>query len=322
MNKKYIRLIVFFCIVAIVGDTLPVFARANRERTEGPDTIGVLLPSQRERLWVQLKDSFTNTDITDNTQLRFFYSDMDVVLQEEQLNDALLQDMKVLIIAPVDDISVGRVLNKSRYLPLKVVSIKILPLNTNTVEYFIGYNYFGVGSILAKHIKVFRDYENILFISDGNGTAEQILEGIVEEKVLVDPYMVQQTLNNSIQKQIKSILYPYITSNVIVISDVPYILDTVDIYFEEQSKTNVLFAGVGSSGRTYSRFQKQQQIVSVLEDTDELAHTSTEVAIALFNKKKAAHQELVYNGKKKVRTIYLDPVIVTDKNYENILMYK
>ena len=319
MNRRYIEYISFYCIVIIFCFTITVYSRANLEQNGISSNIGVLFPSQRERSWVQLKNSFKNIGDMDNISMKFFYSDMDIILQEEQLNDALLQNIKVIVMIPVDDIHIGRILNKSRYNPLKIVAVKSLPLNTNNVEYFVGYNYISIGTILAKNIKAFDNYENILFISDESDIAEQMLEGMKKGNVLVEPYVIQQKIKSN---QIQKILFPYIESNVIIVSNVAYILDIVDIYFEKKLKNNVFFAGLGSSDRTYTRFQEKKQIISVIEDSNEIAENSVEVATAILSNKKFSYKELLYNGRKQVKAIYLEPKIVTDKNYKDILTHE
>lgn len=315
-------------------------------------TIGIAMPTKSSERWIADGNNVKKDLESKGYQTKLVYGEDDPDQQVSQIENLITQGVKALIVAAIDNKSLGNVLQQAKDAHIPVIAYDRLILGTPNVDYYASFDNEKVGQLQANYIvdklglKSGKGPFNIeLFAgsNDDNNTkyffngAMSVLKPYMDSKKLVvrsgqtalnqvttlrwDGATAQRRMDDILTKSYKSARVDAVLS--------PY--DGISIGILSALKSD----GYGSAGKPLPVLTGQdaelasvksiiagQQTQTVYKDTRQLAKVaSTMVDDVLNGKKPEVNDTKTYdNGAKVVPAYLLQPVSVDKTNYDKVLV--
>lgn len=315
-------------------------------------SIGVAMPTRASERWLA-----DGKGIVENLEERghrstLVYGDDDPKKQVAQIEGLVREGVDVLVVAAIDNKSLGGVLRKAAAAKIPVISYDRLILGTEHVDYYVSFDNEQVGRLQALHIidklklesekgpfsiELFAgsaDDNNTKYFFDG---AMHLLQPYLDEKRLVVPS--GQTAMKDVttlrwdgptaEKRMRRILTTTYTDRTVDAVLSPYDGISIGVL------TALRAAGYGSGGRALPVVTGQdaelasvksiiagEQSQTVYKDLRQLSEVTAEMVddILAGRPPKVNSRSAYNNGLKPVPAYLLQPESVDKSNYESVLV--
>ena len=293
--------------------------------------IGISLPTQRDVGWVRYKKQFELYAKKAGVDVIIQSADQDPSRQSSQVDNLLSEKIDILLIAPQDATAGAALVEKAHKSKVRVISFDRLILNSN-VDYYVSFDNFKVGELQGQYLKDKVKSGNIIVLSgaptDNNSFlfkagAMKSLEPairsgklkIVMEQPILDwqPSRAQQMTEDALTKNknnIQGILAPNDNTAGGVIQALA----------AQQLAGKVIVTGMDGEVTAAKRILNGTQSMTVFKDQNKLAEVAIQLAVDVVKKGKVNIKVTTDNGKMKVPSILLAPVVVDKNNLEKVLI--
>ena len=116
------------------------------------ELIGITLPNKTEARWVMDGNNIVQNLKAKGYKTDLQYSTYDVATQIAQIENMITSGAKVLIVSPVDAVTLSNVLQKAKLKGVKVISYDRLIMKTGNVDYYATFDNYQVGVLQATSI--------------------------------------------------------------------------------------------------------------------------------------------------------------------------
>lgn len=116
------------------------------------ELIGITLPNKTEARWVMDGNNIVKNLSSKGYKTDLQYSTYDVATQIAQIENMITSGAKVLIVSPVDAVTLSNVLQKAKLKGIKVISYDRLIMKTGNVDYYATFDNYQVGVLQATSI--------------------------------------------------------------------------------------------------------------------------------------------------------------------------
>lgn len=147
--KKFVLL---FVVLAMLIAAIPVFA-------EG-ELIGVAMPTNSLQRWNEDGNNMKTQFEKAGFEVILEFANNDVALQISQIENMILNEVKVLVVASIDGGALGDVLNTAHDNDIPVIAYDRLITGTEYVDYYTSFDNYRVGVIQGSYIVKALDLEN------------------------------------------------------------------------------------------------------------------------------------------------------------------
>ncbi|MEW2252229.1 MULTISPECIES: multiple monosaccharide ABC transporter substrate-binding protein [unclassified Streptomyces] len=315
-------------------------------------TIGIAMPTKSSERWIADGNNVKKDLESKGYQTKLVYGEDDPDQQVSQIENLITQGVKALIVAAIDNKSLGNVLQQAKDANIPVIAYDRLILGTPNVDYYASFDNEKVGQLQANYIvdklglKSGKGPFNIeLFAgsNDDNNTkyffngAMSVLKPYIDSKKLVvrsgqtalnqvttlrwDGATAQRRMDDILTKSYKSarvdaVLSPYDGISIGILSALKS-----DGYGSGNKPLPVL-TGQDAELASVKSIIAGQQTQTVYKDTRQLAKVASGMVDAvLTGKKPEVNDTKTYdNGAKVVPAYLLQPVSVDKTNYDKVLV--
>ncbi|MFE1298736.1 multiple monosaccharide ABC transporter substrate-binding protein [Streptomyces sp. NPDC058731] len=315
-------------------------------------TIGIAMPTKSSERWIADGNNVKKDLESKGYQTKLVYGEDDPDQQVSQIENLITQGVKALIVAAIDNKSLGNVLQQAKDANIPVIAYDRLILGTPNVDYYASFDNEKVGQLQANYIvdklglKSGKGPFNIeLFAgsNDDNNTkyffngAMSVLKPYIDSKKLVvrsgqtalnqvttlrwDGATAQRRMDDILTKSYKSarvdaVLSPYDGISIGILSALKS-----DGYGSGNKPLPVL-TGQDAELASVKSITAGQQTQTVYKDTRQLAKVASGMVDAvLTGKKPEVNDTKTYdNGAKVVPAYLLQPVSVDKTNYDKVLV--
>ncbi len=317
--------------------------------------VGVLMPTKSVQRWNQDGTNIKNLLEAEGYSVDLQYASNEVATQVSQIETMLSNDVKILVIAPVDSEAhlLSNILDRAKLLGVHVVSYDIFTRNTDSVSYYATFDSYSVGTVQAKYIV------DKLGLADGAGPfnielltgdlsynntplffngAMDILNPYIDNGQLVvksgkrsiEDASITLWASDTAQAHLKDIIDRTYSNNDEKIDAVLCSNDTIALGVVRaliEAKYSVddmpIITGQDCDILNVKKIIGGLQSMSVFKDTRELAAiTAAIVCDILKGEEPNINARLVYNnnGTKDVPSYVLEPFTIDVSNYEELLI--
>ncbi|MEG0125071.1 MAG: substrate-binding domain-containing protein, partial [Clostridia bacterium] len=122
--------------------------------------IGVAMPTQSLQRWNQdgenMKKQLEDAGFTVNLQ----YANNEVATQVSQLENMILDECQLLVVASIDGSALGTVLAQAKEANIPVIAYDRLIMDTDAISYYTTFDNYSVGTIQGNYVKDTLDLDN------------------------------------------------------------------------------------------------------------------------------------------------------------------
>ncbi|ANS64977.1 sugar ABC transporter sugar-binding protein [Streptomyces lincolnensis] len=315
-------------------------------------TIGISMPTKSSERWIADGNNVVKELKAKGYKTKLVYGEDEPDQQVSQIENMITQDVKALIVAAIDNKSLGNVLQEAKDAGIPVISYDRLILGTDNVDYYASFDNEKVGELQATYIvdklglKDGKGPFNIeLFAgsNDDNNTkyffngAMKVLKPYIDDKKLVvksgqnqltqvttlrwDGATAQRRMDDILTGTYKSgrvdaVLSPYDGISIGIISALK------SDGYGTSSKPWPVITGQDAEVASVKSIKAGQQTQTVFKDIRELAKVAANMVDASLNDKKPeVNDTKTYdNGSKVVPAYLLQPVSVDKGNWQKELV--
>lgn len=126
---------------------------------ETPD-IGISMPTTSSARWISDGETMEELFEDEGYNVVLEYAQDDIPTQVNQIENMITQGVKVLVIAAIDNQSLGNVLEEAAASGVEVIAYDRLIMDTPHVSYYATFDNFGVGELMGQGIVDGLDLEN------------------------------------------------------------------------------------------------------------------------------------------------------------------
>ncbi|MFJ5259537.1 multiple monosaccharide ABC transporter substrate-binding protein [Streptomyces sp. NPDC088387] len=316
--------------------------------TEGA-TIGIAMPTKSSERWIADGDNVVKDLEGKGYETRLVFGEDDPDQQVSQIENLITQGVDALIVAAIDNKSLGNVLQQAKDADIPVISYDRLILGTENVDYYASFDNEKVGELQGNYIldklglsggeKGPFNIELFAGSNDDNNTryffqgAMNVLQPYIDKKQLV--VRSKQTALNQVttlrwdggtaQKRMDDILTSAYKSERVDAVLSPYDGISIGILsalksddYGSASKPLPIVTGQDAEVASVKSIIADEQSMTVYKDTRELAKVASNMVDAvLSDKKPEVNDTKTYdNGAKVVPSYLLEPVSVDKENYQ------
>lgn len=116
-------------------------------------TVGVILPNKIFKRWIMDGDNIKKGLEAEGYKVDVKYSENDIPIQIEQIEEMIDNDVDCLVITAVDSTKLVDVLAKAKAKNIPVISYDRLLMDTDAVSYYATFDNKGVGLLIGKYVE-------------------------------------------------------------------------------------------------------------------------------------------------------------------------
>ncbi|OFX19280.1 MAG: hypothetical protein A2V77_10055 [Anaeromyxobacter sp. RBG_16_69_14] len=295
--------------------------------------IGLSLPTQREERWVKDRQTMEAEAKKRGVDLRVQVTDNDASKQVAQCENLISQGIKVLVLAPHDASSASVIIDKASKAGIKVISYDRLVLDSPLDYYYLSFDNLKVGELQGQFItsKVSKGTYVVLAGSPTDNNAKLFREGAMKYiKPLADKGDIKIVMDQFVKdwqpSEAQKLMEQALTANSNKIDAVLAPNDgtaggAIQALAAQGLAGKVPITGQDAELSGAIRVAQGTQSMTVFKDTRELGKRAIEMAIDLADGKPIDTQgRTVFNNKKPIPSVLLEPVIVTKDNLDDVLV--
>jgi putative multiple sugar transport system substrate-binding protein len=317
---------------------------------EGGGRVGIAMPTQTSERWIDDGNNLVAQFEAAGYETDLQFAGDDVSQQVKQIEDMITKGADVLVIAAINNESLGGVLAQAKDEDITVIAYDRLIRETDDVDYYATFDNYQVGVLQAQSILDGLDIENEdgpfnieLFagsLDDNNaffffnGAWDTLSPYIDEGKLVVksgdtdinvvatqrwDGEVAQSRMDNLLSThyaddEVHAVLSPYdgISRGIVA-----------SLESNGYSTANMpVISGQDAEVASVQMIIEGRQTATIFKDTRELASITVEMVDALLKGEEVPvnDTDTYENGVKVVPSFLLTPYIVTVDNYEEILI--
>ncbi|MET7453528.1 multiple monosaccharide ABC transporter substrate-binding protein [Streptomyces sp. NPDC005574] len=315
-------------------------------------TIGIAMPTKSSERWITDGANVEKDLKAKGYKTSLVFGEDDPDQQVNQIENLITQGVKALIVAAIDNKSLGNVLQQAADANIPVISYDRLILGTKNVDYYASFDNEKVGQLQANYIvdklglasgKGPFNIELFAGSNDDNNTkyffngAMSVLQPYIDKKKLVvrsgqtgltqvttlrwDGATAQKRMDDILTKSYKSekvdaVLSPYDGISIGILSA----LKSDD--YGSKSKPLPVLTGQDAELASVKSIIAGDQTQTVYKDLRKLAEVATTMVDDVLNGKKPETNDTKSydNGTKVVPAYLLQPVSVDKSNYQKVLV--
>ncbi|MBN2260607.1 MAG: sugar-binding protein [Clostridiales bacterium] len=299
--------------------------------------VGVSLPTQREERWVRDKVAMEAYAAEMGIELKVQVADADQAQQAQQVENLLTQGIDVLILAPHDASASAELIKKANAEGVKVISYDRLVTGTHLLDYYLSFDNEKVGALQGNYFVENAQPGNIMLFAGAptDNNASLFFAGamsVIQPKIDDGTYTVlggsdftQVATDNWVPANAQNRASNILTANPdATISGVLAPNDgTAGGIIEAFKAAKVVLpviTGQDSEIAAIKRIKGGDQSMTIFKDTRELAKAAIDMAISIYAGETVATNGLVDNGVFEVPSVLLEPKVVTQGNFQEMLI--
>lgn len=136
-----------------------VLSLASIASAEGK--IGVAMPTQSLQRWNQDGSNMKAQLEEAGYEVNLQYANNDVALQVSQLENMILDEVEVLVVASIDGSALGTVLADAKAAGIPVIAYDRLIMETDAVDYYATFDNYKVGTLQGTYLEEALDLANL-----------------------------------------------------------------------------------------------------------------------------------------------------------------
>jgi len=299
--------------------------------------VGVSLPTQREERWVRDKEAMEKWAAEAGIELVVQVADADQAQQAQQVENLLTQGIKVLILAPHDASASAELVKKANDEGVPVLSYDRLVTGSDKLNYYLSFDNEKVGALQGQYFVDNVEKGNIMLFAGAptDNNASLFFKGamsIIQPKIDDGTYTVlggaefqQVATDNWVPANAQNRASNVLTAN--AGKEVAGVLapndGTAGGIIEAFKAANVklpVITGQDSEIAAVKRIKIGEQSMTIFKDTRELAKAAIETAAKIAKGEAVTTNGEVDNGVIKVPSILLEPQVVTQENFQSMLV--
>ncbi len=295
--------------------------------------IGLSLPTQREERWVKDRQTMEAEAKKAGVDLRVQVTDNDASKQVAQCENLISQGIKVLILAPHDASSASVIIDKATKAGIKVISYDRLVVDSPLDYYYLSFDNVKVGELQGQFItgKVNKGTYVVLAGSPTDNNAKLFREGAMKYiKPLADKGDIKIVMDQFVKdwqpSEAQKLMEQALTANGNKIDAVLAPNDgtaggAIQALAAQGLAGKVPITGQDAELSGAIRIAQGTQSMTIFKDTRELGKRAIEMAIDLADGKPIDTKgRTVFNNKKPIPSVLLEPVVVTKDNLDEVLI--
>ena len=127
---------------------------------EAPKKVGVAMPTMDLQRWIQDGENMKKQLEAAGYEVDLQYANNDVATQVSQIENMLLNEVEVLVVASIDGGALGTVLQQAKEAGVIVIAYDRLLTGTEYVDYYTTFDNYKVGQIQGQYVVDKFDLEN------------------------------------------------------------------------------------------------------------------------------------------------------------------
>lgn len=299
--------------------------------------VGVSLPTQREERWVRDKEAMEKWAAEYGVELKVQVADADQAQQAQQVENLLTQGIDVLILAPHDASASAELVKKANEEGVPVLSYDRLVTGTDLLDYYLSFDNEKVGELQGKYFVENVESGNVILFAGAptDNNALLFFKGAMSQlqaKIDSGDYTVlggeefqQVATDNWVPANAQNRATNVLTANpdaeiagVLAPND-----GTAGGIIEAFKAANVelpIITGQDSEIAAIKRIKIGEQSMTIFKDTRELAKAAIETAMKIGAGEMVDTNGNVDNGMIEVPSVLLEPQVVTQDNFQELLI--
>lgn len=314
--------------------------------------VGISMPTQSSARWISDGNSMVELFEAAGYKTDLQYAGDDIPNQLAQIENMIVRGVDALVIASIDGTTLTTALENAAANGIEVVAYDRLILGSENVDYYATFDNFTVGVQQAQslvdgleasgweppyNIELFGgspDDNNAYFFYDG---AMSVLQPLIDDGTLVvksgqtgmdtvgtlrwDASVAQARMDNLLsanytQDRVHAVLSPYDGLSIGIISSLR------GLGYGSDDLPMPIISGQDAEIPSVKAIIAGDQYSTIFKDTRELARVTVGMVSALLNGGEPEINDTgTYdNGVKVVPSYLLEPVLVTEENWEDVLL--
>lgn len=287
--------------------------------------IGVSLPTKREARWERdlkrLQEAAANID----ADLLYEVSENSAEMQAMQCDELLKKGISVLILAPHDANSAGKIVQKAKKIGVKVISYDRLILNTD-LDLYISFDSVRVGELQAAYLTKKAPRGNYILISgaitDNNAKllrtgALNIISPLEKKgniKIIADE-AAEDWSQDEAERITEEAIEKYSDNIHAVIAPNDATAGGVIRALKRHHLAGLVpVSGQDADVEAVHRIMSGLQAMTVFKDSNNLATAAIGAAMTMSMGEPPPTNNKIFNGKMQVPALLLEPVSVDSSN--------
>lgn len=122
--------------------------------------VGVAMPTQSLQRWNQDGENMKKELEAAGFEVDLQYANNEVATQVSQLENMILNECKLLVVASIDGSALGTVLTQAKEAGIPVIAYDRLLMDTDAISYYTTFDNYAVGTIQGAYLKDRFDLDN------------------------------------------------------------------------------------------------------------------------------------------------------------------
>ncbi len=340
-------------VIAVLIFTVVILAGCGSTADSETQKVGIAMPTKSAQRWIQDGDNLKAQLEEDGYEVDLQYAQDDTSVQASQIENMIAGGVDCLVVAPVDGTALTEPLQQAKDAGIPVISYDRLLMNTDAVSYYLTFDNYNVGVLQAQYIidtlgldlnDTSKTYTMEIFagsLTDNNSPfffdgAMDTLKPYIDAGIITIP-SGQDTLKEcaipdwsgqKAQERMDNLYaanYADGTHLDIVLSQYDPFSTGVISSLKASGYTDddlPIITGQDADKEGVKQIIAGEQSMSVYKDTRALAQKTVEVVDAVLKGEEVeVNNTTDYdNGNGVVNTITLDPQVVDQGNYQELLI--
>lgn len=338
-------------VAATVPEGFGSEGEGERPAVDDPGRVGIAMPTQTSERWIDDGNNLVEEFESSGFETDLQFAGDDVGTQVDQIENMITQGADVLVIAAIDNQSLGGVLEQAKAEDITVIAYDRLIRETEDVDYYATFDNYQVGVLQAQsildglnieeqegtcNIELFAgsiDDNNAFFFYDGamdtfqpyiDEGALEVVSGETDINTIAterwDGEVAQSRMDNLLSthysnEDVHAVLSPYdgISRGVIA---------SLEANGYVAGDNLPVVSGQDAEVASVQMIIEDRQTATIFKDTRNLASVTVDMVATLANgeEPEVNDTESYDNGVKVVPSMLLTPYIVTVDNYEEMLV--
>lgn len=301
-------------------------------KADGKIKVGLSLPTQQEYRWVSDKETMEAVAAELGIELVVTVASNDAAQQATQVEQLLAQDIKVLILAPVDGAAAATLADQAAAKGIKVIAYDRMIMNTS-IDVYMSFDNEIVGEMQGKFItETVPAGKYIIMAGDpADNNATLFKKGAMKYiQPLIDNGSITVIADQAVDKWDPSNAMKIVEQALVASkNDVQAILapndgtagGSIQALAAQKLDGKVPITGQDAEAAAAKRILEGTQSMTIYKDTRALGRKAIEVAIQ-FAKGETVDTagKVVANGKMDIPSVLLPPEVVTKDNVKTMLV--
>ncbi len=315
--------------------------------------VGISMPTKTSARWIDDGNNMVKQFQEAGYQTDLQYADDDIPNQLSQIENMITKGVNVLVIAAIDGTTLSNALANAKAADIKVIAYDRLIRDTPDIDYYATFDNFKVGVEQANtlveglkanfpdvkpwNVELFGgspDDNNAFFFYDG---AMSVIQPLIDDGSIVipsgqmgmdkvgtlrwDPATAQSRMDNILSanytdKHVNGVLSPYDGLSIGILSSLK------GVGYGSGDMKMPIVTGQDAELQSVKSIQAGEQYSTIFKDTRELAKVTVGMVDAMIKgEEPQVNDTKTYdNGVKVVPSFLLEPVAVTAKNLQQVLV--